>query len=53
VQLTTDDHKTYLRAIEGAFGSDVDHAQLNKMYGGETGTKSHEKKYRTADKSAL
>ncbi len=33
VQLTTDGHKAYLEAIEGAFGGDVDYAQLIKLYG--------------------
>lgn len=33
VQLTTDGHKPYLEAIEGAFGSDVDYAMLTKIYG--------------------
>ena len=33
VQITTDGHKAYLEAIEGAFGGDVDYAQLVKMYG--------------------
>jgi len=33
VQLTSDGHKTYLDAVEGAFGADVDYAQLVKMYG--------------------
>ena len=33
VQLTTDGHIPYLEAIEGAFGADVDFAQLVKMYG--------------------
>jgi IS1 family transposase len=33
VQLTTDGHKAYLEAIEGAFGADVDYAQLIKIYG--------------------
>ena len=33
VQLTTDGHKPYLEAVEGAFGSDVDFAQLVKLYG--------------------
>lgn len=33
VQLTTDGHKAYLEAVEGAFGSDVDYAQLIKIYG--------------------
>lgn len=34
VQLTTDGHKVYLEAIEGAFGGDVDYAMLVKLYGG-------------------
>ncbi|MGO8868645.1 MAG: IS1 family transposase [Alphaproteobacteria bacterium] len=33
VQLTSDGHRPYLEAIEGAFGNDVDYAQLVKIYG--------------------
>jgi IS1 family transposase len=33
VQVTTDGHKAYLEAVEGAFGMDVDYAQLQKIYG--------------------
>jgi IS1 family transposase len=33
VQLTSDGHKSYLNAVEGAFGADVDFAQLVKQYG--------------------
>ena len=33
VQLTTDGNKAYLEAVEGAFGEDVDYAQLVKIYG--------------------
>jgi IS1 family transposase len=33
VQLTTDGHKPYLRAVEEAFGADIDYAQLIKIYG--------------------
>jgi len=33
IQLTTDGHKPYLDAVEGAFGMDVDFAQLVKLYG--------------------
>lgn len=33
VQLTTDGHRAYLEAVEGAFGGDVDYAQLVKIYG--------------------
>ncbi len=32
VQLTTDGHKMYLRAVEDAFGGEVDFAQLHKVY---------------------
>jgi IS1 family transposase len=33
IQLTSDGHKAYLDAVEGAFGADVDYAQLIKIYG--------------------
>ena len=33
VQMTTDGLKAYLDAVEGAFGADVDYAQLVKLYG--------------------
>jgi len=33
VQLTTDGHSPYLTAVEDAFGSDIDYAQLVKIYG--------------------
>ena len=36
VQLTSDGHKAYLEAVEGAFGCDVDYAQLVKLYGPTT-----------------
>ncbi|MGH7227652.1 MAG: IS1 family transposase [Nitrospiraceae bacterium] len=32
VQLTTDGHKPYLQAVEGAFGSQIDYAMLEKTY---------------------
>lgn len=37
VQLTTDGHKAYLEAVEGAFGGDVDYAMLIKLYGQTAG----------------
>ncbi len=37
VQLTTDGHAPYLQAVEGAFGADVDYAQLVKIYGDAPG----------------
>jgi IS1 family transposase len=33
VQISTDGHRAYLEAVEGAFGGDVDYAQIIKMYG--------------------
>lgn len=33
VQLTTDGHSAYLNAIQDAFGTDIDYAQLVKIYG--------------------
>lgn len=33
VQVTTDGHKAFLEAVEGAFGMDCDYAQLRKIYG--------------------
>jgi IS1 family transposase len=37
VQLTTDGHKAYVEAVEDAFGSDIDYAQLVKIYGNAKG----------------
>jgi IS1 family transposase len=33
VQLTSDGLRAYLEAVEGAFGADIDYAQLVKLYG--------------------
>jgi IS1 family transposase len=33
IQLTTDGHRAYLEAVETAFGSGVDYAMLQKIYG--------------------
>jgi IS1 family transposase len=35
VQLTTDGHRPYLSAVHGAFGREVDYAQLVKLYGSD------------------
>lgn len=48
VQLTTDGHRAYLEAVEGAFGADVDYAQLVKLYG-SIGGKSAEIRYSPAE----
>ena len=45
VQITTDGHKAYLEAVEGAFGMDVDFATLQKLYGASEET---EKRYSPA-----
>ena len=41
---TSDGHKAYLEAVEGAFGGDVDYAQLVKLYGEPAGQKGQERK---------
>jgi IS1 family transposase len=33
IQITTDGHRVYAEAVEGAFGADVDYAMLIKLYG--------------------
>jgi IS1 family transposase len=35
VQLTTDGHRAYLEAVEGAFGNSIDYAMLVKLYGND------------------
>ena len=35
VQMTTDGHKMYLEAVEGAFGADIDYSMLHKLYGAD------------------
>jgi len=35
VQLTSDGLRAYVEAVEGAFGSEIDYAQLIKLYGNE------------------
>jgi hypothetical protein len=32
IQLTSDGHRPYLEAVEGAFGADIDYAMLIKLY---------------------
>ena len=40
VQLTTDGHRAYLEAVEGAFGCDIDYAMLVKLYGNDRETEA-------------
>ncbi|SDX91808.1 IS1 family transposase [Roseicitreum antarcticum] len=49
IQLTTDGHGAYLKAVTDAFSGDVDYAMLIKYYGNPTGTKGHERKYSPAE----
>jgi IS1 family transposase len=48
IQLTTDGHRPYLKAVDDAFGMDIDFAQLVKIYGGAEGT-GPEKRYSPAE----
>lgn len=36
IQLTTDGHRVYVDAVEGAFGADIDYAMLVKLYGSDS-----------------
>jgi IS1 family transposase len=45
VQLTTDGHKPYLKAVAEGFGEDIDYAMLIKIYGGDS---EGEKRYSPA-----
>lgn len=48
VQLTTDGHKVYLEAVEGAFGSEIDYAMLVKLYQGDQSGRQAEARYSPA-----
>jgi IS1 family transposase len=52
VQLTSDGHRAYLEAVEGAFGADVDYAQLVKLYG-SAGGKNDEIRYSPAQVAGI
>lgn len=47
VQLTSDGHRAYLEAVEGAFGADVDYAMLVKLYG--TSSEAAKSRYSPAE----
>ncbi len=47
VQLTTDSMKSYIKAVRGAFGNDIDYAQLVKLYGTPAGG-DNERRYSPA-----
>lgn len=46
IQLTSDGHRAYLEAVEGAFGADIDYAMLVKLYGAAP---ESEKRYSPAE----
>jgi IS1 family transposase len=48
VQLTTDRHQPYLSAVRGAFGGEIDYAQLVKVYGSTSDSKKPERRYSPA-----
>lgn len=48
VQLTSDGHKAYLKAVGEAFGGGIDYAQLVKIYG-QDNSKSPERRYSPAE----
>ena len=43
VQLTTDGLKAYLEAVTDSFGSQIDFAQLIKLYGAASGDQNEKK----------
>lgn len=45
VQLTTDGHKAYIDAVDGAFGNDIDYAMLVKHYSNPSEGKQAQKRY--------
>lgn len=48
VQLTTDGHRPYLKAVTEAFDYEVDYAMLIKVYGSAEGVTDNERKYSPA-----
>lgn len=46
IQLTSDGHRPYMQAVEGAFGADIDYAMLIKIYGS---TNEVQKRYSPAE----
>ena len=49
VQLTTDGHGAYLRAVEEKFGDDVDYGQLVKLYGAPSVAHEAARRYSPTD----
>ena len=49
VQLTTDGHKPYLEAVDGAFGSEIDYAALTELYGATESEGEARRRYSPAE----
>lgn len=49
MQLTTDGHTPYLRAVEEAFGADIDYAMLVKLYGEPAAATEAARRYSPTD----
>lgn len=49
IQLTTDSYRVYINAVADVFGSQVDYAQLMKIYGKAANEAHPERKYSPAD----
>jgi IS1 family transposase len=49
VQLTTDGHSAYLRAVEETFGADVDYSMLIKLYGEPPASPEAARRYSPSD----
>jgi len=45
VQLTTDGHRPYLRAVRSAFKNEIDYAMLVKIYGNDSDNRKPERRY--------
>ena len=48
VQLTTDGHRSYLKAVEFTFGQEIDFSMLHKIYGAPEGHTQQERRYSPA-----
>jgi hypothetical protein len=49
MQLTTDGHTPYLRAVEEAFGADIDYSMLIKLYGAAPASVEAARRYSPVD----
>jgi IS1 family transposase len=45
MQLTSDGHRAYLKAVEHVFGDEIDYAMLNKVYGYSHSAPTAERRY--------